>query len=213
MFSPQTKLSSQLTNINAKSMIKLNNEKNQGILTNLAKLMLKVKTGEKLSTSRPEGLASSMIVRSSNGENKGAEADQDHKLRRSNVVKGYEGYQAIQTASENVLRSNSALKNKPGYFNVLQALKIGQERELSDHDDGEVKIVKSKEKLNTSIVSINKKSNSKLPPVKPLGKKPANNLYKLRGLDMVTEMSASKLMYCLEGVFRRLGLDPFIVDF
>lgn len=139
-------------------MVKLNNERHQGILENLARMMVNFKSGEKPLKRQVESQAmvSSMIL--SQRKEKSTHPTRpkvgDGLKSTLKEIKGFDCFHANDHVTDSDAKSTSASKNKPGYFNVIKSLHIGECRDASSSDDDDVKLIKSNDRLNKTMINL-----------------------------------------------------------
>lgn len=181
--------------------------------------MVAFKSGEKVAKppAVSHGLVSSMVL--TNSRDKISHPQKQTKVGEivkniTKEIKAFDSMVAADHVTDSDAKSTSASKNKQGYFNVIKSLHIGQCRDASSSEDEDIKIIKSNDRLNKTMINLNlsKQTTPKVSLPRLIPKSPSKDKESLlRGLDMVTEMSSHNLMLCLEGVFRHMGLDPFVV--
>lgn len=226
----KTLRSTNLNNTSSNAKLTTSSQKNQGILNNLAKLMVSLRTSEKNTKEDLFDFTQSMRLGSTDyAENRGRNASRDNNktvsfVKRTSIeMKTVESFHITDYVDKyEKPRSRVRRNEKSEYTNILHALHRNDDDGIDTDTERSENTPQNLQRINgfsnsmyfnpsskqTSTASP-KQVASKYRPDRDYGRKEPC----LRGLDMITQMSASSLMNCLVKVFHHLDMDPFVVAF
>ncbi len=226
----KTMYPSNQMNTSSSGKLSTSGQKNQGILNNLARLMLSVRPTDDTPKSDIHEFTQSLKLGSLDLDYLREDKNSLRFLKRPSVeIKTLENSNITDFHSgfdhETFTRKK---KDKPEYLNILQSL----HKNDNTHDESETdRSANTPINLDRTTIlnkSLHHKANTKKPSMGASPKAVNSSMitryttqkchsckrkeYPLHSLDMVTEMSTISLMRCLTKIFHHLDMDPFVVN-